>query len=80
MLSFFDENIFKGLIRGLGCNLFTRGCTQLVYIKIIFEHLTEDFEVFDFRDKVNVATYSIFSASKYIHDMLNTCVKIFVPI
>ena len=45
-----------------------------------FEHLTEDFEVFDFRDKVNVATYSIFSASKYIYDMLNTCVNFFVPI
>ena len=40
-----------------------------------FEHHTEDFEVFDFRDKANVAAYSIFSASKYIHDMLITCVN-----
>ena len=32
--------------------------------KLIFEHHSEDYEVFDFRDKVNVAAYSLFSASK----------------
>ena len=38
--------------------------------KIIFKHHSEDFEVFDFRDKVNVAAYSLFSSSKYWIDLI----------